>query len=169
MRQRALAENDSGLFDEGDAEPSGGKRKRAATSAAAPALGEVAERAHALRRRDLVTGVRVLGAVVERFSRPARAAAAGRALSSVAVGEASDELAELVADGCVDGLRKLFEVGEVVPCVVLRRRRNRRRGSRRCRSRSASPPSRAPSSASSSLPAGVPVWASVRSRSRTAH
>ena len=45
VRQRALAENDSGLFDEGDAEPSGGKRKRAATSAAAPpaALGEVAE------------------------------------------------------------------------------------------------------------------------------
>ena len=62
-------------------------------------VGEVAERAHALRRRDLVTGVRVLGAVVERFSDRLELQLPGRALGSVAVGEASDELAELVADG----------------------------------------------------------------------
>ena len=169
VRQRALAENDSGLFDEGDAEPSGGKRKRAATSAAAPpaALGEVAERAHALRRRDLVTGVRVLGAVVERFSDRLELQLPGRALGSVAVGEASDELAELVADGSstAPDLRKLFEVGEVVPCVVLPPTAQQTAG------RPAVPLTLRLSAVQGpflgeleNCPAGVPVWASVRSR-----
>ena len=127
----------------------------------------MAERAHALRRRDLVTGVRVLGAVVERFSDRLELQLPGRALGSVAVGEASDELAELVAGGSstAPDLRKLFEVGEVVPCVVLPPTAQQTAG------RPAVPLTLRLSAVQGpflgeleSCPAGVPVWASVRSR-----
>ena len=113
---------------------------------------------------DLVTGVRVLGAVVERFSDRLELQLPGRALGSVAVG-GRPELAELVADGSSTAqLRKLFEVGEVVPCVVLPPTSQQTAG------RPAVPLTLRLSAVQGpflgeleSCPAGVPVWASVRS------
>ena len=161
----ALAENDSGLFDEGDAEP---RRQAQARRRVRRRAARRARRGGRARARAPPARPRHRRARSARWSSasPTGSSCSCRVAARLVAGEASDELAEL-SPTAVDGARPaLLQVGRC--CASLPATAQQTAGGRRCRSRSASPPSRAPSSASRELPGRRARVGERAPRSRTA-
>ena len=118
----ATAAKEDALFEaaEGDADaPTSG------TLIQQSATGELL-RAHTLQRKQLVAGVRILGAVSEISSDRLIVQLPNRLTGRIGREEVSDELYDLAAQDDGSGrlpplpdLRKLFRVGEVLCCAAL--------------------------------------------------